>query len=288
MIQTEAAKYYDSLTGIRAKAIANSTSTSRYWRHLRPVMVEDSVKLKCEWCENLLSAANPSATAKSHIVPGGCVKHLPEPAAAASAVTADGESSRKRGAGIDGYFVRCPARAQEEAREALALFFYTTNTALHLIENPHLVAAFAAAGVTLESRKVLSTTRLDKTFAKVQQSTDTTLASTELINLATDGWKRQAAAHGAPLINSMVLLPEGGSRFMGVEDTTGKKKDAPFLAELHCTLLDRASGGDSERQNSLVMDNTKANRTALDLIKEQRPHVITLGCQVRCLPNPTL
>ncbi|EFJ41100.1 hypothetical protein VOLCADRAFT_98990 [Volvox carteri f. nagariensis] len=40
----------------------------------------------------------------------------------------------------------------------LALFFYTTNTALHLIENHYLVTACAAVGITLPGRKKLATT----------------------------------------------------------------------------------------------------------------------------------
>ncbi|GLC37039.1 hypothetical protein PLESTB_001398200 [Pleodorina starrii] len=49
----------------------------------------------------------------------------------------------------------------------LALFFFTTNTALHLIENPYLVKACAAVGIKLPSRFKLATTMLDEAHAEL-------------------------------------------------------------------------------------------------------------------------
>jgi Protein of unknown function (DUF 659) len=271
---------YQQLKRLRSRAI--SSGSPRWWQDLDPVLEVDedgattAVRLKCGHCHALLSAGNPSDTAKTHgVMADGCVRRKPSVS----------ESSGKRPRGMDGYVVRCPPAAAHTAREELALFFYTNNVALQLVEDPHLVAAFKAMGADLPSRKVLSTTELDKVYKQQQQQLTSTLEASPLINLATDGWKSKSAGGGAPLLNCMVLQQEGGSRFFDVVDTSGNKKDAAYLATLHLDLLDRASGGNQERQNSLVMDNTKANRAAMAIIKAQRPNIITLGCTVSLLQN---
>lgn len=56
----------------------------------------------------------------------------------------------------------------ETAQKHLHRFFFHNCVALQLIEDPDLVAAFKAVGVPLVSRKVLSTTELDREYERVK------------------------------------------------------------------------------------------------------------------------
>ena len=106
-----------------------------------------------------------------------------------------------------------------------------------------------------------------------------------LVQVATDGWSRQACAGGTSLLNCMVLHPDGGSSFLDVIDAEGETKDAQWVANTHILLLQRATGGNKERENSIIMDNTSTNIAAMALLKHEHPHIITLGCQVRSRPT---
>lgn len=254
---------------------------AKHWEDFTPAMSGvgegRKVVLMCGRCQQPLSAKNPSDLAKKHLLPGErCQNSKPEGEAAA-------EGKRARGTMLQHVVRALPLQAQENAVEKLCLFFYKHNVALHLIEAPDLVAAFAAAGISLPSRYQLSTTRLDKASTKVEEARDAALASVPHVQVATDGWSSQACESGAALINCMVLLPDAGSLFLDVINGAGQKKDKGWVANEHIALLDQATKGDKDRQNSVIMDNTKTNRAAMAMIKEQRPQVITLGCQVEAL-----
>jgi hypothetical protein len=256
----------------RLKAL-KAASKQWYWKRLTPeIMGEESerrVVLACDSCSKALTISNPTQTANSHLIKeGGCVKSR-------------SQESSKRARGVEEHFVRRASVAvQDSVHSKLALFFYKNNVALHLIESEDLVAAFDSAGITLPSRKVLSTSLLDKASSKMEQERDAVLASMRHVQLSTDGWSSQACMGGAALINCMVLLPDGGSYFLDVINASGQKKDKAWVCRIHLALLDQATNGDKSRQNCIIMDNTKANRGGMDLILLERPMVITLGCQV--------
>lgn len=272
----------EALARVRARAISNSTLSAVYWRKLEPVVHsvgnEEQARLKCTLCHTLLSASNVSRTGTEHYKGDGSCRGL---------TTLAGKrryaAMMDQGA-LDEHLVHpLPPASLVIALKELSLFFYTTNTPLHLVEDPHLQACLEALGVEHEdllSRKQLSTTVLDAEFVKEQQKLSANLEALDLINLCTDGWKKRSAAQGANLSNCMVLPPAGGSLFFDVHNTTGHKKDKHYLADHHLGLLDRASNGIEDKQNSVVMDNTSANRAAMGIIKEQRPWVIALGCAV--------
>jgi hypothetical protein len=66
--------------------------------------------------------------------------------------------------------------------------------------------------------------------------------------VATDAWKRRVAAGGAPLMNCMLLLPDGGSIFLEVKDCSGEKKDAAWVAEEHKQLAVSILKGDDKSE----------------------------------------
>ncbi|KAJ9517572.1 hypothetical protein QJQ45_025092, partial [Haematococcus lacustris] len=50
--------------------------------------------------------------------------------------------------------------------------------------------------------------------------------------IVSDGWKNKFAGRGSPLINFLVLKPDGGMLFLRVVDVSGKRKDALAIMEL--------------------------------------------------------
>jgi hypothetical protein len=129
-----------------------------------------------------------------------------------------------------------------EAVDHLARFFFSNATvALHLIEDPCLKASYASMGVELPSRTALSTTILDCVFVEVQQQVlartfgpatraaaalapdvvdtygimDLPVVDTTFI-IITDGWSRQAALQGTPLVNLLAAGNGGHSVFLKV------------------------------------------------------------------------
>lgn len=89
--------------------------------------------------------------------------------------------------------------------------------------------------------------QLDKAFAEVQLYVTAKLQEAKQgggwVMIATDGWKRRIAAGGAPLMNVMYLLSDGGSIFSDVIDVSGVTKDAKWVAQQHIDMAEKLSPG---------------------------------------------
>jgi hypothetical protein len=143
------------------------------------------------------------------------------------------------------------------ATTSLARFFYKSGVALHLIEQPDLLASFAALGLSLPNRKQLANKMLDAEYTRVKEDVWAEIRKLPLLQLSTDGWRRNHCADGAPLINVMVLKPKGGSRFVKVEAARGVCKNAQWIEEQHLRWAHEVTEGDLSRMLGMVMDNTK-------------------------------
>lgn len=282
------------------RSTQRKVGSAKWWTNFKVIQGERAVLLECVLCGDHLSASNPSQRAGTHFKPGVCRGLAPKPPAAAPADVADVEeleeggssssitTSNKRAAagpaGIGGY--RITADQENRATQCLARFFFKSSVALHLIEQPDLVEAFATLGVTLPGRKALSTTHLDREHARVSESVLAAVQALPLVQLATDGWKRRYAGGGTPLINVMALHPQGGSSFIKVATAAGAVKDSPWIAKEHLAWAKEVGGkeeGWEQRILGVVMDNTKANRGALASMKALHPQWLLLGCQAHAL-----
>ncbi|KAG5192770.1 hypothetical protein JKP88DRAFT_274718 [Tribonema minus] len=130
-----------------------------------------------------------------------------------------------------------------------------SGVAFHLIEQEDLVAAFAALGADLPNRKALAGTMLNKEHDRVSR----------------DVWEAIDALH------------LGGSYFVTTEPARGVCKNAEWIEELHMRWAKKVTRGNLDRLLGMVMDNTKANRKALDLMKQKHPTWLLLGCQAHAL-----
>ena len=158
-------EYITTLRGAKAK------NSATWWKWFNVVLLKGVVRLQCTRCGEDVSAANPTTSATAHIE-----KHERAEAAVQQAVQGDAPNGGDAPGGADGAG-DTPSIGSKRSRtdgtggfgglrtfcasavqtaifiKNLAMFFYTTNTALHLIENPYLVKAAAAVGIKLPGRK---------------------------------------------------------------------------------------------------------------------------------------
>lgn len=100
-------KRYEGLSTVRAKAIKGKGAW--YWVHLEPILVRNpdtndakAVKLRCNLCEAVFSASNPSRTASEHLKRGTCpnFNYLLKPSSSSSSLpplsSPSSHSNRKR------------------------------------------------------------------------------------------------------------------------------------------------------------------------------------------------
>eukprot|EP00955_Chlamydomonas_euryale_P023512 248420-Chlamydomonas_euryale.AAC.1 len=85
------------------------------------------------------------------------------------------------------------------------------NVAMALVEE--LTAAFSKVGVALPSHKKLRGSMLDAEYSRVQAATSVERQTWTFYAFASDGWKKQVAAGGVPMINIMLLGPEAVCSF---------------------------------------------------------------------------
>ncbi|KAJ9510441.1 hypothetical protein QJQ45_015918 [Haematococcus lacustris] len=91
--------------------------------------------------------------------------------------------------------------------------------------------------------------------------------------IISDGWKNKFAGRGSPLINFLVLKPDGGMLFLRVVDVSGKRKDALAIMELHMEILNdlrKDLDVDSVVCVGFIMDNTSANLSAMRMLQPEK------------------
>lgn len=94
------------------------------------------------------------------------------------------------------------------------------------------VKAIAACSPTdcLRGRKALGTTMLAKELAGVKHKTETTMNSCtrDGVTLVSDGW---TSVQSKPIIYILMASSEGAT-FLSATDTSGKEKNAKYIAQL--------------------------------------------------------
>ena len=244
---------------------------SDWWGSFEVQMTDcnDGVQLCCVRCHAKLGASNPSRTAKEHLNSRACTSAyavvMSANTAAAAPLDSDEDistSKRARPAGDIRNF--SPTVDQvTKATNSVARYFYKSGSALQNIEHEDLVDAFATLGVSLPSRKMLSTRMLDAEYNRLADRILAELALWPLIQISSDGWRRNACDDGVPLINVIALRPKGGSYYIKAEAARGVVKNAEWIAEQHMRWAMELAAGVLERILGVVMDNTKVNTSVV-------------------------
>jgi hypothetical protein len=99
-----------------------------------------------------------------------------------------------------------------------------------------------------------------------------------MVMVSSDGWKKGSALNGTPLLNVVLLLPSGGAVFHDMQSALGQSKTAEWIKQFHLRVAQELAPDQPEQLLGFVMDNTKANRAAMDLLSEHCPRWILVGC----------
>ncbi|KAL6763798.1 hypothetical protein V8C86DRAFT_2431729 [Haematococcus lacustris] len=140
-------------------------------------------------------------------------------------------------------------------------------------DNVHLQAIFNMLGVDLHKETFYRTTQLEELHEEVKELTLKEVVklmkpspaqpspaqpspaqpspAPVLLNLTashsnrqegfvicSDGWRYKYAANGTPLVNFILLKPDGGVLFIKVKDVSGKRKDAVAIKDEHLEVLE--------------------------------------------------
>jgi hypothetical protein len=90
--------------------------------------------------------------------------------------------------------------------------------------------------------------------------------------------QRKTSVH-SPCISTLLLHAQ-------VVECGGTKKDADWIFSTHVALAEEiapSQPGGADNLLGVVMDNTKANRSALKKLKDKFPRWLTLGCNAHAL-----
>ena len=152
------------------------------------------------------------------------------------------------------------ATQQDQFTTAFARWIFQGGVSFNLAEHQALKDALAVVGLQPPTRRQLAGPLLQAEAARVRSEVQRDLALEQLIQLATDGWRRKSVDRGCPLINVMALLATGGSKFVKVHRAPGIVKDAEWLRRMHLAWAREVSNDQLHRILGIVMDNTAANR----------------------------
>ncbi|KAJ9509715.1 hypothetical protein QJQ45_011288 [Haematococcus lacustris] len=244
------------------------------WRLVVPVQHAVAV---CKRCPKILSVGNMSQTAKQHKCKGGTVgvvKRTMEP-------TFGPIPPEERG-------TTQPPDVQRAIRRRLGLALVSGQVPFAFVNNVHLQSIFQLLGVDVLKEKHYRTEVLDELYKEVKQATMKELR--ELVEegfmIVSDGWKSKFAGCGTPLVNFLVLKPDGGVLFLRVVDVSGKRKDAEAIMDLHLEVVEELRKELAvEKVTSLgfIMDNTAPNLKAMRMLQQHTPTVIAIGCSAHAL-----
>ncbi|KAJ9505989.1 hypothetical protein QJQ45_016977, partial [Haematococcus lacustris] len=149
------------------------------------------------------------------------------------------------------------------------------------VDNPWLRDAFALAGIGMMSERSLLTSQLLLRYQEVQRKVAKQVAELEVTNTVamgvSDGYKNK---FGASLMDFSSLLPDGGRIFHDVKDVSDLKKDAVGIKDLLQRWADelRSAGHPVPVIKGWIMDNTSTNKRALQLMEDDDPDTINMGC----------
>ncbi len=172
-----------------------------------------------------------------------------------------------------------------EAIEELSMYFYTSNTPIERVTNPHLKRSFALLGLALPEPRDLRGSLLDSAVHKVRVSTLEVLEGRRYA-IVTDGWSKRTASRGTPLINVMLCPDDGPAVAWRVEDASGCIKNTDYVVQLHQKLRAEIKAAVPTGEFlGYIMDSTATNRAAMQLLQEEDPAIIVLPCSAHAFSN---
>lgn len=131
--------------------------------------------------------------------------------------------------------------------------------------------------------QTLANRELDKSYNAKKQEIAQQLSNQPIgVQIATDGWKKKGVNDSNKLLKFIAALPDGGSSFLGVEDTKG----LPMTGEEIMRFIDIQINKlvemlqDIDKVLGIISDGEAAVRLALRLLEEKYPRLVNMACQV--------
>ncbi|KAJ9506699.1 hypothetical protein QJQ45_020258 [Haematococcus lacustris] len=149
---------------------------------------------------------------------------------------------------------RMPANIMAEFWRRIHMWFIDAEIPFAKVDNPWLRDALTLAGIGMMSERSLLTSQLLLRYQEVQGK------------VAWQNWSS--------------LLPDGGRIFHDVKDVSDLKKDAVGIKDLLQSWPDelRSAGHPVPAIKGWVMDNTSTNKRAMQLMEDDDPEAINMGC----------
>ncbi|KAJ9530856.1 hypothetical protein QJQ45_028822, partial [Haematococcus lacustris] len=166
-----------------------------------------------------------------------------------------------------------PEALQRAVRRRFGLFLTTSRTPFRAVDNEHLQAIFDMLGVDLHKETFYRTTQLEDLHREVKELTVKQLVKLlqDGFVICSDGWRYKFAGKGAPLVNFILLKPDGGVLFIKVVDVSGKRKDAVAIKDQHLELAGLVSGDCEAIRTELADQQMKMHVRNVHSIRANNP-----------------
>lgn len=278
----------DALKAARNLRSKNSLKDDSFWKCTDLVVEPETSRfvVRCAGCKKECSLSNPSRFWKEH----NCRQ---KGQAGSEFVKGEdpGALALKKRKGQDAGELRSFALASaqcENFKRLLVKAIVTANIPFTFVENESLLEACKHVGITeLPSRQQLADKYVPALAAEATLATKATVSTALYVDASSDGWRKKYCQLGAPLMNVVALLLDQ-SLFHNAEDCSDRQKSAEgiekFLIESSKSLVGD-SDTDLERVAGWVLDNTKANWSAMKSLNEpdKHPKWIMRGCFAHAL-----
>jgi hypothetical protein len=170
------------------------------------------------------------------------------------------------------------ASTQKQFEKAFSDWFLCTNTPAARAASTKLQRACGLLGAVPPTRYQITEVYLPQLYDECRERVLVRLKAAKSFMVAMDGWKKQCAGRGSPLINILLLLPHGGTCFWDVINAAGRSKNAEYIKQCCEEVMQELRTACGAKVLGFVMDSASANRAALTELVKAHPELINLPC----------
>lgn len=185
-------------------------------------------------------------------------------------------SSKQAQQGTLTSFVMAP-HDQQRFIDHIVRAVITANILFNFMENEDLQAAARIAGVKLPGRKATSTVVLDRVVAEVEIANVEKLKIVKLFDASSDSWRKKFCDGGGAMQNFCVLLEYHAMQY-DVMNVALERKNAEGIASILERMAAEMAGDEPDKLIGWLLDNTKANWSAMKQMQLRHPKWLLRGC----------
>jgi len=268
-------------------------------RHFPEKVIKGKLQIACEFCHLEMALGTSSARLVQHIL-RSCTGPVTaearstaerEGAKAASGGTSsdddDGcdapEAKRVRSGPSDGFIPVTTRSQKEDFDDLMGQFFIENDIAFRAADSASWRRFIHAVRATYESAcsKTLRTTTLEKIAAHAKKHLIETVEQSTVVSISADGWSN---VRGERFLHIMVCCPKpllwdsvdiSESAVPGEHDPSCSGE---FIADKLLAAIRDIEEKTGKRVVAIVTDNAANMKKAWELVKRERPMILTYGC----------